>query len=467
MTISANVNWRVRVGGSNANGGGFDASISGAGTDYSQQDAAQLSLTDIACSNTPTVTSAVGGFTAAMIGNAMWLAGGGATAGAYFITAVASLNSITVDRSPGTISAGSGKVGGAWADPRTNITAQSLKNGNTIYIRGAGNPASTPDYTVALIDFTSNGAESGSFTAGGLCRFIGEAGAMPHIRCSAGSFTYQTAYAGYENLYMSAGAGSSIGMLQPSAYARDCVCDQRDFDVPGISVGGNATAWGCEVFSSTVTTAGTYAGIVCPGYGQQVVNCYVHDCKAHGVSLSHSAGVWFSVFARNKLDGILYAGGNPDMAGKAVGCTVDGNLRHGVNIPAGAIGQMNVVNCLITNHVTASTYGIYLNGSGTLALNDKARKIFGCAYYGNTTNADLMTIADGLNADIILTGDPYINQANSDYSINPTLRAMALPRRAWTSSKAGQTAFRSYMDLGAIQRQEPASIASGGGALIL
>ena len=77
MAVGNTAIYRVRIAGSDVNGGGYDASLAGAGTDYSQQDAAQLTLADIVCSNTTTVTSVVGGFTAAMIGNAIWLTGGG------------------------------------------------------------------------------------------------------------------------------------------------------------------------------------------------------------------------------------------------------------------------------------------------------------------------------------------------------------------------------------------------------
>jgi len=47
--ISANCVWEIRTTGSNNNGGGYV----GGGTDYSQQDAAQLSLTDLAMKSVP------------------------------------------------------------------------------------------------------------------------------------------------------------------------------------------------------------------------------------------------------------------------------------------------------------------------------------------------------------------------------------------------------------------------------
>src|SRR5216683_1498046 len=72
-TISSATVWDVRpTTGSNLNGACFDSTIANAGTDYSQQATAQLSLSDMATTGvTTTVTSVTGGFTSAMIGNCL------------------------------------------------------------------------------------------------------------------------------------------------------------------------------------------------------------------------------------------------------------------------------------------------------------------------------------------------------------------------------------------------------------
>src|SRR5689334_2231881 len=124
MTIGATTVWRVRAGGADTNGAGYDSGIASAGTDYTQQDAAQLSLTDLVCQVSDDagrlkIRSATGGFTSAMIGNALRVsAGTGWTTGYYFITAVSSTNLCTVDRSPAggaDRTGGTGAVGGAAA----------------------------------------------------------------------------------------------------------------------------------------------------------------------------------------------------------------------------------------------------------------------------------------------------------------------------------------------------------------
>jgi hypothetical protein len=49
--------WRIRPSGSNTNGGGYDPGIGGAGTDYSQQNAAQASGTHGSCTSADTSTT--------------------------------------------------------------------------------------------------------------------------------------------------------------------------------------------------------------------------------------------------------------------------------------------------------------------------------------------------------------------------------------------------------------------------
>jgi hypothetical protein len=144
MAVNATAVWRVRPSGNNTNGGGYDAGIGGAGTDYSQQNAAQLSVSDAAATTGgTTLTSTTGGFTTAMIGNAVYLSGTNFTTGFYFITARASSNSVTIDRDPtngSNASAGTCHVGGGWADFWTNTVngASQVVPGNTIFILGSG-----------------------------------------------------------------------------------------------------------------------------------------------------------------------------------------------------------------------------------------------------------------------------------------------------------------------------------------
>ena len=120
MGLSANTVWEIRQDGDDNNGGGY---VSDAGTtDYSQQAAAQLSVSDGATSGTgvTTLTSATGGFTAQMVGSIVHLySGTNLTAGWYEISGYTDTNTVTLDRAPddgvGGVSGATCKVGGALA----------------------------------------------------------------------------------------------------------------------------------------------------------------------------------------------------------------------------------------------------------------------------------------------------------------------------------------------------------------
>lgn len=113
MTIAANTDWEIRTTGASTNGAGFKDLNPGTSVDYSQQDAAQLALSDVVVSTTA-VSSATGGFTAAMEGNCIFLLGSGVTTGWYQITGYTDTNNITIDRTAGSGSGITGNVGGAY-----------------------------------------------------------------------------------------------------------------------------------------------------------------------------------------------------------------------------------------------------------------------------------------------------------------------------------------------------------------
>ena len=116
MALSANTVLEVRLTGSDTNGGGF---VTGAaGTDWSQQDSPQYSVTDGVATGNTVVSSASAAFGTDVVGNLVYLQGGTGSlvAGWYQITARTSGN-ITLDRN---VAAGTGitlKIGGALASP--------------------------------------------------------------------------------------------------------------------------------------------------------------------------------------------------------------------------------------------------------------------------------------------------------------------------------------------------------------
>jgi hypothetical protein len=150
MALNAAIVWEVRTAGSDNNGGGFKTGATG--TDRSQQDAAQATLTTASTVHTTTtqINVAAGDYTVAStdVGNVLQVTGGTATAGFYEITTVDTANNRwTVDRSVGTSGQTvAGAMGGALASPGKAAGAASVA-GHIIYVK-AGTYSITVAYDV-------------------------------------------------------------------------------------------------------------------------------------------------------------------------------------------------------------------------------------------------------------------------------------------------------------------------------
>lgn len=470
MAINATAVWRIRVGGSDTNGGGYDSAISGAGTDYTDQDVSQLSLTDIVCTGTTTVTSVVGGFTTAMIGNAIRITGGGATSGWYYITARTDTNTITVDRTPGTVAAGTGKVGGAVATLQslmlsTNAAGNKVVAGNTIYIRGSGvdRPTSN-DYTQ---NYFGAAAVSGDLTIGRI-KIIGYNG-RPRIG-STGLIVYNCSYIHLENLYFFASSSPVyplIGTVSRSVI-RNCIIDlnnQTTFGLFSLTYpdAGNLIEY-CEIFSHLTTPTGTGAiGLVCGGalgFANKIRHNHIHHIGGIGIQI---LGSEFSDISRNNIHHcksaqIVVEAVVNTYVKSIIGNTIDAGESDGITIANAATFAFVVIeNNIISNHAGASKVGLKIL-TGTAALNDKLSMSIKNFFYNNTSHRSGVSAASD---DVDLSVDPYTSQSTGDYSLNATagggaaVRAAAYPNAVFPNSLT-----RSYLDGGAVQHADPA--ASGG-----
>lgn len=133
--------------GSDSNGGCFDSA--GTGTDYSQQNSAEYSFTDLVIAATTTnVTSVSHSFVAADQGNCLHIsAGTGFTTGWYEIVSVAT-GIATLDRSAGSAAS----TGGTWLEGGALATvsqANSLVVGNNlVWVKASGTYTVTSSMTV-------------------------------------------------------------------------------------------------------------------------------------------------------------------------------------------------------------------------------------------------------------------------------------------------------------------------------
>lgn len=424
MTINATAVFRARPSGNNANGGGYDAAISGAGTDYSQQNTAQTSGSVGTAAGTTSFADATAAFTSAMIGNSIKItSGAGFTVGIYFVTGYTDATHVTLDRSPGTGSAAVWKLGGGWADPRLNSIY--VQPGNIVYALGAGIPnyanlPGTADYT--LTGFVTPTA--GNATAG-YVKFATDpatpnysTGGRAIIKCD-GLCYYNSTLLFFERLVCTVNGASNgaLGFIgSTSGIVKECVFDQNGYDC---SFTGGGMVHILNEVCSTVAKRSTNAnpGILLGQYGRSVYGCNIHDCVGDGVATGNAGApnITFSVIAKNGGNGINF---NSTTAGFSMLCannTIDNNLGHGIQIAA-QLDLQNIVafNNIISNHTGSGKYGMNV-GAGTTAANDKVKSLIDFnTYYNNTTNVNAIS----LGASDTATGtNPFTNEGSNDFSI--------------------------------------------------
>ena len=410
MAISSNTIWRVRIGGLDTNGGAFDPSIAGAGTDYTDQDTAQLSLTDLATAGvSASVTSATGGFTSAMIGNAIYIASGtNFTAGTYFVVAVASSNAATLDRNCCTAAASGGvvKLGGAHASI-SRCSSVGAAAGNTVMVRGQGSNEPVD------IDYYTSTYWSGQSSL----RYIGYNG-RPKISHS-GILFYNVSYCSLENFYFiqtSAGyTNQGVLVSSTACLAVNCVFDQGGFDSTQVTY---SACINCTFINTGTQVAGTRHAIVLGaggGYGQSILSCHIKDIRGPGINLivSRGATVLNTIIQNCGSDGINITTASGVNTLAVSGCTLYGNAGHGITID----GTTHVVkDCLITNHTTSGKYGLYYSVTPAGYGRYIAPLQHSNAFYGNNADCNYALASDDLVA------NPQFVNAPTD--LTPTNTAM-------------------------------------------
>lgn len=416
MAINATTVWRVRVGGDDNNGGAFDADIVGAGTDYSDQDTAQLTLTDLTTSGaSAVVNSATGGFTAAMIGNAIRIASGtNFTAGTYFIVAVGSGNSATLDSNCSTASGsgGVGRVGGAHASPLRSVAAGSVA-GNTVMICGQGsnNPTDTDYFTSAAF-----GVPNGTTVIG----YNGR----PKIGHNGALFSYGRMTLVIKNVsfIQTAGTNLTTGVTGPApqaSYVENCVFDQGGFDSVQTST---VSAFYCSYINTGSQTPGVNPAVRSTGTQNTTVfyGIHVKDVRGPGVYLDNKGVISNSIIQNCGSHGIVLVGavvGENYNTGVTIhGCTIHGNLGDGININT---AMTRVSDNLITGHTTPGTHGIdFTAPPGSFGRN--FARVAKNNFFGNSSNSNYSLSA------LDTTIDPqYVNAPTDLTPTNTALRYLA------------------------------------------
>ena len=380
MALHADTVWEVRTTGNANNGGGYHSS---GGSDYSQQDSPQLTLNDIVTNGTTTVTSATGGFTAAMVGNIINIL----TKGRFEIVGYTDTNTITIDR---IATAGSGltaNVGGAV------ISLEDIDNvivaGNTVWIKAG-------TYTSTTSIATTAGSTTVIVTIEGYNSARGDdptGDNRPLLASGAQSFTIGS-YTFVKHLRITITQVS--GVQVSSAWMINCKVTQTANNANAITA-TYATLIDCEI-SSTGTIA--YAVYDNPG-PVKMHGCYVHD-SYYGIGGVNTAG---NVIEFCVMDTCTY-GIQLLVNGRSYN-TIKNNVFYNCT-DAIYLNQTAFDNVIMNNIFNAGVDGIHFTATSPdnwLDYND---------FYGNSGN-DVTNISKGEH-DIAV--DPqFVNAAGGNFSL--------------------------------------------------
>lgn len=446
MAIAATAVWEVRTTGNDANGGFYDSG----GTDYSQQDAAQLTLADVVTNGTTSVTSATGGFTAAMIGNGINVAGA-----IRQISAFTSTNTITVDALISAASGQAGRVGGALATPA--VATGFMTGGNTAFIK----------YHASNVYGINQGSTQNT-TGGPMSLNVAHATSKTRLVGYDSTRTVTSTDANRPILRTTTGGANAILVTGTSA---------RQTEIVNLDLDGNSVALSRAVAASTtasagiallrcrlrrmvtVVTSGLWTMEECQLQGNagsiggstvvRMLGCVVSENTSVFAPLAAGVSATRCIFARNtgaSTDGVGCSA-NAGAGWHFDQCIFDGNGRHGIYCdPATAAQNFSIIsNCLFTNN---AGWGI------TAVVSQDNIRLRNCAFYNNTSGNVNSNIPNAVGT-VTLSADPYVNRqstvAASDYGLNTTAGGGAACRAAGFPGLLTATLTTSYADIGVAQ----------------
>lgn len=446
--------WELRTTGDDDNGGCYDTG--GSGTDFSQQDAAQLSLTDLATSGigVTTLTSVTGGFTAAMVDNCIQIRSGTnvtacATGGACFyeITVRTDTNTVTLDRAPddgvGGISGGSGDVGGALASP--GKAAQAMVGGNTVHHKsGTYTITSTSSNISGGVVIPPAGASDTAIT-----RWIGyettreDDGVKPKIIAdgvitNAVLFDVAASRVFVRNMHWDGNGQSGIEGAHLDNAENQALRLRFSNFVDFAFKGANTRMFDVEMTACTASPSahidsGQLFGLYADGSGPIRI---IHEGLLSNFILDNSTGDGLSITQSAMIsNGSIYS-----------------PVDDGVEFTGTAVRASLVINVLVED---AGGYSFRAGTLSSVILRNSGSR--------NPTSGHTQNIYDdgGL---LEATADFFTDPDNDDFSLNNTAGGGASARAAGFPGVYSGAATTGFLDMGAAQHEDPAG---GGGNTII
>lgn len=380
MAFNSATQWEVQVGGSDSNGGGFSSAVAGAGTDYSQQASPQLNVSDAACSGNTTLTSATGGFTAAMVGNVLYLS----TGDRYQITGYTDTNTVTLDRNGPSSSGMTCNVGGCLASP--GVLSNLPVSGNKCWVKAG-------TYTIT----TSTSGASGPYYQSSSIRVVVE-----------GYSTSRGDRSG--DVILSAGAIGSVTLWRTACF------NQLAYFVNLQADGnGQASIIGFQYNGSQLRSPYLCRAVGC---ATGFLSTGGYRCRSENCTYGFVSELCFECVDSGSTTGFWVAG--------ADACIAEGSTSGFVRVD---FGKYPFTNCLAINCVYGfvsghfytrfmscnnciahtCTYGYYLT------ISDNSDELIRCGVFNCTTNVATQT--PSINDLTVFAVDPLVDSAGGDYTI--------------------------------------------------
>jgi hypothetical protein len=441
MALASTGVWEIRSDGSSGNGGYFNSANVSAGTDYSQQAAAQVSVTDGVANGTTTITSATAAFTTAMAGNGIKIG-----ASWYEIVSVTNATTIVIDRTVGAAAGLTMKVGGAVDSPATIVG-----------VRVAGNVAhwkATATYSItATITLSDAGADGAPLTLIGYTTTRGDNGQVT-VKWTGAANGIILDLSGALNIVRNVivdgnGKSADRGLRLNAANCVAINCHGKDCNLTALE----AINTGTLLYRCTATTTGTSTGSA--GFGLSSGG-FCHSCIAYsnaknGFATANSVGYLVNCIARQNTTNGFYAAGSGGLW--IVNCVSYGNTVDGLRLDGSPEDQfLTIFNTVFSQNTgyginsTSTNYSVAANAQMPLA------RRWNNAFYSNTLGARNQFPAG--NNEITLTADPFTSAAAHDFSLNSTtgggasLRGTGVPGGIGLFTGAESTG---HADVGAVQ----------------
>lgn len=451
--LAATVQWDVRTTGSDNNGGGFDGAGSGAGTDFSQQNAAQYTFADLASTSGTTnpcvVTSASHNFVAADNRNILHVsAGTNWTTGWYEIVSTAG-NAATLDRACGSVASISGGtyfVGGALQtmdQANTNlVTSNTVNVKSGTYTRTTSLAITVPSTWVGFqtthLDYAAQPLVT---TATNSTNLITISGGASNSAIDNFSFT-------------NTAATPAIGILSVTSNStmqtiRNCSFSGFTNGINGDNVGAHFEF--TRLFLSAVEIKSSTAdGLNVSASDVWIDSSWIHDNTGAGIVNTSTGSVYSisnTILSGNGAKGISLSSSGSYLY--LVSSTVANNTSDGV---FGSSTQF-----LISNSIFYGNTAFGVNGNSALIANGGRNNAYGSNTSGPRNN---FPVSQG---DLTLTANPFTSGTN--FAPNSTAGGGAVVKGAGYPGAFPGGTTTGTINIGAVQTAGSSAATVGSGII--